>query len=99
MYIGVGSGMTIRYGGAIDGVEVMIVTDKPEQISSALMEAFSCGTTKIEAKGGYSNADKTIIYFVLNRFQISRMRTIIQTIDPGAFVTISDVADMFKAND
>ena len=161
---GVGSGMTIRYGGAIDGVEVMavifakrlnitvgtfvmiynvllyivcgfviqswilplysivtyaaglktvdfvvegfdrskevmIVTDKPEQISSALMDAFSCGTTKITAKGGYSNADKTIIYFVLNRFQISRMRTIIQTIDPGAFVTISEVADVFKAND
>lgn len=161
---GIGSGMTIRYGGAIDGVEVMavifakklnitvgtfvmiynvllyivcgiaiqswilplysivtyaaglktvdfvvegfdrskevmIITDKPQEISTALMEAFECGTTKIMAKGGYSNADKTIIYFVVNRFQISRMRNIIHSIDPRAFVTISDVADVFKAND
>lgn len=161
---GVGSGLTIRYGGAIDGVEVMavifakklnitvgtfvmiynvilyiicgvilkswilplysivtyaaglktvdfvvegfdrskevmIITDKPKEISEALMSAFECGTTKIEAKGGYSNADKTIIYFVVNRFQISKMRTIIHKIDPKAFVTISEVADVFKAND
>ncbi len=79
--------------------EVMIVTEKPEEISTALMEAFECGTTKISAKGGYSNQDKTIIYFVVNRFQISKMRSIIHCIDPKAFVTISEVADVFKAND
>lgn len=77
----------------------MIVTDKPEEISSALMEAFDCGTTKIAATGGYSNMDKTIIYFVVNRFQIARMRDIILAIDKKAFVTISEVADVFKAND
>ncbi len=79
--------------------EIMIVTDKAEEISTALMEAFECGTTKIAAKGGYSNQDKTVIYFVVNRFQIARMRNIIYTIDPNAFVTISEVADMFKSND
>ncbi|MBO5954103.1 MAG: YitT family protein [Oscillospiraceae bacterium] len=164
MVSGLGSGLTIRYGGAIDGIEVMavifakklnltvgsfvmmynvllyvvcgfvmnswilplysvvtyaaglktvdfvvegfdrsksvmIVTDKPQQISDALIDAFACGTTKIAATGGYSNAEKTIIYFVVNRFQIARMRTIIQHIDPRAFVTISEVADVFKSND
>lgn len=161
---GIGSGLTIRYGGAIDGVEVMavifskklgitvgtfvmiynvilyvvcgflieswilplysivtyaaglktvdfvvegldrskevmIITSRPEEISAALMDAFECGTTKIAAKGGYSNEDKTMIYFVVNRFQIARMRNIIHKIDPKAFVTISEVADVFKAND
>ena len=161
---GVGSGLTIRYGGAIDGVEVMavifakrlgitvgtfvmvynvllyvvcgfmmeswilplysivtymaglktvdfvvegvdrskevmIITTKPKEISEELMQAFECGTTKIAAKGGYSNSDRTIIYFVVNRFEISRMRNIIHAIDPHAFVTISEVADVFKAND
>ena len=79
--------------------EVMIITDRAEEISAALTEAFECGTTKIAARGGYSNAEKTIVYFVVNRFQIARMRTIIRSIDPKAFVTISDVADMFKSND
>ena len=79
--------------------EIIIVTDKPKEISDALIEAFECGTTKIAATGGYSNADKTIIYFVVNRFQISRMKNLVHEIDPKAFVTISDVADVFKAND
>lgn len=161
---GVGSGLTIRYGGAIDGVEVMavifakklgitvgtfvmiynvilyvvcgivmhswilplysivtyaaglktvdfvvegfdrskevmIITDKPTEISEALMAAFECGTTKIAATGGYTNTQKTIIYFVVNRFQIAKMRNIIHSIDKKAFVTISEVADVFKAND
>ncbi len=160
---GVGSGLTIRYGGAIDGVEVMavifakklnitvgtfvmiynvllyvvcgvmleswilplysivtyaaglktvdfvvegfdrskevmIITDRPGEISTALMEAFECGTTKISAVGGFTGAKKTIVYFVVNRFQISKMRSIIHAIDPKAFVTISEVADVFKSN-
>lgn len=161
---GLGSGLTIRYGGALDGIEVMavifakalnitvgtfvmiynvilymicgfvinswilplysivtymaalktvdfivegfdrskavmIVTEKPKQINDALLKEFECGTTKIAATGGYSNAEKTIIYFVVNRFQISKMRNIIQAVDPKAFMTISEVADVFKAND
>ena len=79
--------------------EVIIVTDKPEQISDALIGAFGCGTTKIAAVGGYSNAEKTVIYFVVNRFQIARMRNIVRQIDPKVFMTISDVADVFKNND
>ncbi len=79
--------------------EVLIITDKATEIGEALMTAFECGTTKIAAIGGYTNTEKTIVYFVVNRFQISKMRTIVHSIDPKAFVTISDVADMFKSND
>ncbi|MBE6933889.1 MAG: YitT family protein [Ruminococcaceae bacterium] len=78
---------------------VMIVTEKPKEISEALMEEFKCGTTSMSATGGYSNTEKTVIYFVVNRFQIYKMRNIIHTIDPKAFVTISEVADVFKSND
>lgn len=77
--------------------EVMIITEKADEISKALMEEFECGITKIAAIGGYSNSEKTIIYFVVNRFQISKMRNIIHSIDQGAYVTISEVADVFKS--
>ncbi len=160
---GVGSGLTIRYGGAIDGIEVMavvfakrigisvgtfvmvynvilyiicgividswilplysivtygaalktvdfivegldrskavmIITEKADEITAALIEEFDSTTTKISAKGGYSNADKTMIYFVVNRFQIARMRNVVLSVDPMAFMTISEVADVFKSN-
>lgn len=77
---------------------VIIITEKENEITSALTEEFKCGITKISATGGYSNADKTMIYFVVNRFQIYKMKNIVMEIDPKAFVTISEVADVFKSN-
>ncbi len=76
---------------------VTIITDRPEEVNAALLEAFSCGTTRIRAVGGYSNAEKGIIYFVVNRFQIARVRTLVRELDPMAFVTITEVADVLKA--
>lgn len=76
----------------------MIVTVKPDEICGALSEAFERGTTRVEAVGGYSREKKTIIYFVVNRFQVTRMKSIVHREDPTAFITISEVADVFKAN-
>lgn len=76
----------------------MIITVNPDEISAALSEAFECGVTKIDAIGGYSNTPKTVIYFVLNRFQIGRMKSIVHENDPTAFITITEVADVFKVN-
>ena len=87
----------------VEGIDrsksVMIVTDRAKEINAALTEEFKCGTTSMSAIGGYSNAEKTVIYFVVNRFQIYKMKNIIHSIDPKAFVTISEVADIFKSND
>ncbi len=59
---------------------------------------YDSGITKIDAMGGYSDTKRTVIYFVLNRFQIGRMKNIIHDNDPSAFITITEVADVFKAN-
>lgn len=87
----------------VEGIDrskaVMIITNKPKEINEALIEEFKCGTTLMHATGGYSNAEKTIVYFVVNRFQIYKTRNIVHSIDPTAFMTISEVADIFKSND
>lgn len=77
---------------------VMIITDLPEQVGNALMEHFETGITLLPAKGGYSRKSKAVIYFVVNRFQIARMRSLIQRIDPHAYVTITEVTDVFRSN-
>ena len=76
----------------------MIITSNPDVICEELMHAFDTGATKIEVTGGYSNASKTMIYFIVNRFQVVKLKELVHEIDPSAFITISEVADVFSAN-
>lgn len=86
----------------IDGFDrakcAMIITKKPDDICKVLSETFESGMTKIDVKGGYSGKDKTMIYFILNRFQVPGMKDIVHEIDPTAYISISEVADVFPSN-
>lgn len=75
-----------------------IITTKPKLVCAALSEAFENGITIIDAKGYYSDSKKTMLYFVVNRFQVGRMTEIIQEIDPGAYISLTEVADIYAAN-
>ena len=75
-----------------------IVTVKPLEVCAALSETFETGATYLPAKGGYSHTDRTMIYFIVNRFQVTKMRDLVHDIDPAAYISISDVADVFPAN-
>lgn len=75
-----------------------IITTKQEEICERLCAAFENGITYFDAKGYYSNSDRKIIYFVINRFQVSKMRNIVHEIDPDAYISISEIADVFKVN-
>lgn len=76
----------------------IIITVKPTEVCEALSDAFQSGPTRIEARGGYTNAPKTMVYFIVNRFQVTKMKELVHDIDPTAFITISEVADVYSAN-
>ena len=86
----------------VEGIDrskaAMIITEKADEVCEVLMKTFESGATRITAKGGYSNQDKTVIYFIVDRFQISKMRELVHQIDQTAFITITEVADVYKAN-
>lgn len=86
----------------VDGLQrsksAMIVTSEPDTICKELMEEFGCGITLIDAKGGFSGADRKVLYFVVNRFQVMKMKNIVRKYDPLAYITLTEVADIFSAN-
>ena len=86
----------------VDGIDrakcAIIVTEQPQEICSRLCEIFGSGVTYLDAKGGYSNKKKSMIYFVVNRYQVVRMKELVHEIDPLAYITISEVADVFSSN-
>lgn len=49
-----------------------IITVKPDEVCEALCEIFESGMTKLNAEGAYSNSPRTMIYFVVNRFQVAK---------------------------
>lgn len=77
---------------------VFIVTVQQEAVCKALSETFEHGMTILDARGFYSNSSRTLIYVVLNRFQIIPMKELVHQIDPTAYITIHDVADVFQMN-
>lgn len=86
----------------VEGIDraksAMIITDKPDEIVSVLSEEFDCGATLIDARGGYSGTSKTVVYFVVNRFQVTKMRNLVRDIDPLAYITINEVVDIFSGS-
>ena len=161
---GIGSGLTIRFGGAIDGIDVlsvvfakkigisigsfvmvfnlilyivcgiaidswilplysivtyfagsktlnfivegfnrakcaMIVTTKAAEIVEALSEKFGSGGTIVNALGGYSKEKKNIVYYIVNQFQINKLKQIVTSIDSGAFISLQDVSDIVRKTD
>lgn len=75
----------------------MIVTTKADEISEELSKNFKTTGTIVNAIGGYSKDNKQIIFFIADRFQISRLKTIVHAIDNAAYITLQEVSDIIKA--
>ncbi len=76
----------------------MIITTSPDEVCAALSEEFGSGMTLLGAKGYYSKSDMTAVYFIVNRFQVGRMKKIVHDLDPRAYISISEVANVFSSN-
>lgn len=76
----------------------MIITSNPNEVAQRLSEEFGCGMTLIDAKGFYSSSKMTAIYFIVNRFQVGKMKSIVHEYDPKAYITISEIANVFSSN-
>lgn len=71
-----------------------IITSKYKEVCNALSEEFGRGLTVIDAYGYYSQTEKQVIYCVINRFQVAKLREVVSQKDPVAFVTLMDITDV-----
>lgn len=73
---------------------VMIVSDHPHEIAEVLMARLGRGVTILHGQGAYSGDSKQVLYSVITRLEIAKLKTIIKEIDESAFVTINEVHDV-----
>jgi uncharacterized membrane-anchored protein YitT (DUF2179 family) len=84
----------ITVEGLDESKAVMIVSEKPEQIAEMLMARLGRGVTFLDGKGGYTGETKSVLYSVITRLEIAKLKSIVDEIDENAFITISDVHEV-----
>ncbi|MBD1382129.1 YitT family protein [Metabacillus arenae] len=72
---------------------IIIVSDQFEEISDAILQRLGRGTTKLKGKGGYTDEEKDVIYAVVTRLEVTKLKAIIHEIDPQAFITIMNTQE------
>lgn len=80
--------------GLNEAKSVTIISDKSEQIGNAIIKKLDIGVTYIEGKGGYTGAEKKIIYCVISRLEMAKLKELIKSIDKSAFLAIEDVHEV-----
>lgn len=80
--------------GAYSGKAAFIISEKSQEISSCILKQMDRGVTVLKGTGSFSGADKEILYCVVSRNELIRLKTIIEKVDPHAFVTVNDVQDV-----
>ena len=74
---------------------VRIISDNSSLIGEALIERLDISVTYLQGIGGYTGADKDLIYCVISRIELPKMLEIVKEIDERAFVSIVDVHEVY----
>lgn len=84
--------------GIIEGLKfskaAFIITCKPDEVSQILMDGLSRGVTGLSAKGMYSGQKKNMLFCVVSRKEIVRLKELTLSLDPDAFVIVTDVREV-----
>ena len=74
---------------------IEIISDKAYEIGKELLDKLDIGVTYLKGIGAYSGTEKTIVYCVISRLELAKMKEIIKSIDPSAFISIVDVHEAY----
>ncbi|MGP4083039.1 YitT family protein [Pseudalkalibacillus sp. R45] len=80
--------------GAYAAKAAMIISEKNAEIANRIIQELDRGATVLNGKGTFTGQQKEVLYCVIARNEIFRLRNLIQQIDPHAFVAVNDVHDV-----
>jgi Uncharacterized conserved protein len=82
---------------------VWIISDEAKVIGSTIMDRLGRGVTYLHGEGGFSGGQKRVIFCVITRLEEAKMKSIVQQLDPTAFVAVGNIHDVkggrFKKRD
>lgn len=80
--------------GAYSAKAALIISNKPNEIADYITNDMERGLTVFHGYGHFTKQSKDVLYCIVSRNEIVRLKSIIRKIDPTAFVSITDVKDV-----
>ncbi|OGQ95861.1 MAG: hypothetical protein A2521_01775 [Deltaproteobacteria bacterium RIFOXYD12_FULL_57_12] len=75
---------------------VIIISSRWREISQEILKDIRRGVTIIRGEGGFSGEEEHILYVVITFQELGSLKRLIQQLDPGAFVVISDTLEVMN---
>ena len=76
------------------GRAAIIISGKAADIRSSVLTVLERGVTVLEGRGGYTEAGLEVLYCVVSRGEVSILKRLVQSIDPKAFVVITEASEV-----
>ncbi len=74
--------------------QAYIISDEWKLISQRIMEEMDHGVTILHGAGGYSGEDKEILYCVINRGEVNKLKKLVAEADPRAFMIVDQANEV-----
>lgn len=71
-----------------------IISDKSEEIANRILTEMERGVTVLKGRGSYTKRDRDVLYCVVAKNELTRLKNVIMSVDPHAFVAVTDVHDV-----
>ena len=81
----------ITVEGLDESKAVLIITNRSQDITDALLARLGRGVTLLDGKGGYTNTPTNVLYVIVSRLEISKLKSIVSDFDKNALITIGHV--------
>ena len=74
---------------------VFLITEKPRELSRALLDRIGVGVTFVRAEGAYTGEERTLLLCAMHKKALPQARELVRSADPGAFLIVSPATQIF----
>ncbi|MBU8691457.1 MULTISPECIES: YitT family protein [Bacillus] len=80
--------------GAYAAKGAMIISEKDDIIQKKITEEMERGVTILKGVGSYTKQERNVLYCVVPKNELVHLKSVVTSVDPHAFVSVSDVHDV-----
>lgn len=80
--------------GLDESKSVIIVSDKSEQVGSRIMTDLGRGVTYLDGRGGFTGEQRTLVYCIVPRLELPKLKDLVLEVDPAAFLAVENVHEV-----